>query len=813
MAASNKISQVSKSKDSQKTETARDRDTDGKANWMYSVRVSVQLRLGKGLWSKDSFASQSSRRLMIRLHCGHLSLRLTKPAGCSTAGGSAPSLPSVNALTLAKRNFLMLSAEQRPQADLARSLPFTAAAEGPPEALGSLTFQRPFLHKGTPAARGMLLLLVYSVAVAAAFLVALCFRRLHSKRREAPHEGSQKRLLAGQQHPWGPQGGPQQGDDDDEEAGFLSNTLEACLDMQDEMNLPSLPSQLVPPSESQAVREIMWKLEDEALLFEIEKSVAQQPTQYFPQTPAAEPTYSGPINSYEGGQWLGPQASMWEEGEASSLEALLYPPTPSYQTPYDAAEPFHPGSLPHELPRVSSAASAAAAAPAAASLAWHQHVGGLQEAGGLQGVEGPQLVGGPQGVEGPQEVEGPQGLAAPAGAPTPPSPSSASDLLSLLQQQPEQQQPSSSQEAAASEESGALSVSSAAEEAGSQSRPSKEPKKADGGAKRKSSVQEPPRKKPRVWLIHSYEKPPPKAGRQPIKKKVTAALRTYNEVSASGDVVPSTSGVSAPGQPASREATTSKQTGTDAPQAQPSGPQVGDGVLTVKLHTGETISFAHPPLPTPPNAPPHYRLPRVRPEVIQRHFSISKGLVSGIVGNIWSHLDIIRRLFLKPELSTEDVDVLVVRTQSLVRHMMTRYQSPITNVDPTGAKEKLALRFVCFEAVVITIQLLGPAMHPDEWFPQLVAAIHTDYQDTTPITSPTAFLNIRLRALLVEGLKQLKRGLRPSLELTTEVKKLLFSSDVAPRNIPPRDREIWRQAVDPGAEEEESEEETSSAED
>ncbi|KAL8452870.1 hypothetical protein Emed_001168 [Eimeria media] len=689
-------------------------------------------------------------------------------------------------------------AEQRPQADLARSLPFTAAAEGPPEALRSLTFQKPFLHKGTPAARGVLLLLVYSVAVAAAFLVALCFRRLHSKARGGPLGGSQKRLLAGQQHPWDSSGGPQQEDDDEEEDGFLSNTLEACLDMQDEMNLPLLPSQPVPPSESQAVREIMWKLEDEALLFEIEQAEAQQTIEDFPQTPAAEPAYLGPITSYEDPLWSGPQASMWEEDEANPLEDLLFPPTPSYQTPYDAAEPFQPGFLLHELPNVSSAASAAA------TEAWHQQVGGLQEAGGSQGVEGP------------QEVEGPQGVAAPAGAPTPPSPSPAPQLLSLLQQQPEQPHPSSSQEAAASGESGALSVSSAAEEAGSQPPPSKKRKKAGDKAKRKSSVPEAPGKEPQHSPDHFHEEPPPKMRRRTTKPKtLTSALRTYNAVSAPGDVIPSTSGVSAPGQPSLSQETTGKQTESGAPQAQLSGPDVSDGLLTIRLLTGETISFAHPPVPTPPNAPPHYRLPLVRPEAIQRHFRISKALEGVADRSIWGHLDIIRRLFLKPELSTEDVDELVVRSQFVVRHMMTKYRSQVAHADPSRAKDRLGARFLGFEAVVSAIQLLGPAMHPDEWFPQLVAAIPSDYQNTSSIISPIAFINNRLSELLAEGLGELKRGLRPSLELTTKIKQLLFSPDAAPRNIPPRDREIFRRAIEnPEAEEEESEEEeTSTAED
>ncbi|KAL8440697.1 hypothetical protein Emag_007812 [Eimeria magna] len=710
-------------------------------------------------------------------------------------------------LEIARWNcFLVPRAKQQPRADLAPSLPFTAAVEGPPEALRSLFLKRPSANKGPPAARGVILWLVYSVAAAAAFLLALCFRRLQFKGGAGLLGGSRNRLLAGQEHPWDPFGGPPEGDNRERDDEFLSSTLEECLDMEAEMNVLPLPSQPLPPSESQAISEILRDLRYEVLLFENEQTAPQQTIQGFSQAPAPEPTYPSPTTIYEEAQWPGSQAWMWQEGEEGPLGGFL-PPMPPNESPYAAAAHPQLESLRQEPPSISSAASAEAAALAAAAHPWHQHVGGL---GG---------VGGPEGEGGAQWVAGR------AGVPKQPSPSSATAFESfpLLQQQPQPQQPSSSQEAAAPEESGALSVSSAQEKAGSQSPPSKKLMMAEDKAKRQSSVQEAPPKKPRVWLIHLYDKPPPKRQRQKPRRKQTAALRTYNEVSASADVIPSTSGVSALKQSASSQETTSIEFKSGAPQAQPGGSEVGKGFLTVTLKTGETISFAHPPLPTPPDAPPHYRLPVVRPEVIRRRFRITEALTAGDNSNIWAHLNVVRKLLLQPALNRGDAKELVIRSQSLVRYMLTKYRSPVAPADHSRAKEKMSVRFLGFEALVNAVQLLGPAMHPEQWFPHLVAAVPTDYQNTSPINSLATYMNVHLIEKLAEGLKELKKGRRPSATLTTEIKTLLFDPDIALRNISLKVREIWRRAIEnPEAQEEEegeeeeeelAEEGTSSAED
>ncbi|KAL8452872.1 hypothetical protein Emed_001170 [Eimeria media] len=723
--------------------------------------------------------------------------------------------------------------EGKPRDDVTSPLSFTAAAEGPAETLRSLPFLTPPLHRKPSAARGVFLFLVYSVAAAAAFLLALCFRRLRPK-EGALLGGPQSRFLAGQQHPWGP---PE--DDNEEEDEFLSNTLEACLDMESDLGLPPAPSQPMPISEPQAISNIMWDLRDAAVLFEHEQTKAQQPAQGFLQAPrwqpgAAEPTHPGPMAGYEGDHWLGPEGWMWDlEDLGASMGPDLFP-TPSTQTPPGATGSSHLVSLPETPPIITSpAASAATAATAAApAQTWQQQQGGFQGTGGSPGTGGF------------LESESFPGTFAP---PAPSAGSAAVPELSFLlqQQQPtvtsgllsplQQQQPSGSQGAAASGDSGASSVSLPDDKAGGEAPPTKKRKRdgdktEEGSPARKASGKRP-------HQAHSQSDPSSKAAKAAAANErrrrfraqgLTVALFTYQQASSSGvgevapseEVSPSTSGVSAPGPSGSAQASSSskakrkKRPPPAAPQVQPSSVSISDGFLTIRRSTGETVSFAHPPLPTPATAPAHYRLPLVPREAIRTRFRIEQALVGFIHRQPWIHLNAAWKLLQRPVLNSEQVEELVFRCQHLVRHLLTKHRLSVTHIDPSRAKSSLSMRFLIFEILVNSIQMLGPAMNPQDWFFQLVASVPTDPRPKVKIVSPTAFLNSRVTELLGEGLEELKHGRRPSMELTNEIKHFLFSPDSAPRSFPEWLKAAWRPTFQkPKTEDELGEGDTSSDED
>ncbi|KAL8428118.1 hypothetical protein ACSSS7_007381 [Eimeria intestinalis] len=213
--------------------------------------------------------------------------------------------------------FPVLHAGETPQADPSFSLPSLPEPEGPPGALRGLSLGGASLHRGPPAATGMPRLLVCSVAAAAAFLLALCFRKVRT-RGGGPQGGPQRRFLAGQQHPWGTTQGPPEGEDEEDEEGdkFLSNTLEGCLDLEAEFGFSQVPSQSVPPTETQAIQEIMWTLEDDALLFEVQ----QLATQHAPTQALCRMSYPSTAAHQQDPQHQ--QQQKLRRGSASNFQAL-----------------------------------------------------------------------------------------------------------------------------------------------------------------------------------------------------------------------------------------------------------------------------------------------------------------------------------------------------------------------------------------------------------------------------------------------------------------------------------------------------------
>ncbi|KAL8269903.1 hypothetical protein Esti_006188 [Eimeria stiedai] len=446
----------------------------------------------------------------------------------------------------------------------------------------------------------------------------------------------------------------------------------------------------------------------------------------------------------------------------------------------------------------SSTSQRAASAGAAGAQGWPQQQGGFQGVGSPQGMVGPHWT--------PARSAGySHGYTA------------APLLISLLQQ------PRASQGAGTSGDCGTSSVPSPEEEGASESAAIGKRKRDKRKAKDGCSVDKgyrPERGKYGSWRRRFYKRAAAFLKAHPMRKaSLTIALLNFSEASASGVGVvpsgegsPSTSGASAapkpsasPQESARSEETTSEKSSSVAPQGQAGGLVIGDGFISFQLLTGEMISLAHPPLPPPADAPAHYTLPLVPPEAIKSQFNISEALVRHTTRSYWEHLGGMKRLFEKPALDSEDVEELVRRAQALVRHMFTKFRSAVAQEDPSRAKDRLGPRFLAFEAVVNCIQLLGPAMKPHLWFPQLLATVPTEYSAYPLATSPAAYWNIRVTMLLARGLRELTRGRRPSLKLTTKIKKLLFSPKTAPRNFTDSIIKDWRLDSDQSPEHEQEE--------
>ncbi|KAL8428115.1 hypothetical protein ACSSS7_007378 [Eimeria intestinalis] len=820
----------------------------------------------------------------------------------------------------------VLHGEQKPQADPTSDLFSKGEAEGPAGALRGFSLQRP--ARGRPAVKAVSLLLVYSVAAAAAFLLALCFRRLRPKRGGDPLGGPQKRFLAERQHPRGPPRGPNMKDDSDaEDDAFLSYTLESCLDMEAAVGAPPVPLQPLPPSEEEVIDDIMWDLKKEAMLFQLDQMEAQEAAEGSPQTlglhpPTTEQTYPSRVAVHERDP-RSPSGSLTmigDDGKGAPAGPLRHPHTPLDEGPEDAfdpswllsllqmprglhnpaaaaaaagaaadadqrlkqqgrrsrggvglskvsAPPAHsasPGvtpeltSLPQQQSTTSKASTTAAAATAAQG--WPQHHGDPQEVGGplrapahpvasagdLQGLAAAlamsillqqqpstsqeaaasaatptaaangwqQQHGGPQGGGGPQRV------GASVGAPAPPAEglhgsAAPLTLVSSLPQQP----PSSSPGAVAAGDSGALSTSSHQEEGDSEPVSSKKRKRDHEEAKESIRVYEASSKKPEGELPLEMAAAYRGTSSEEEGQKVTTALLNTDKATSSSVEVgrafvvvsPWTLGTGAAFVTLASGTTRNEESPSASGQAQASGPGIWRGPMSIVLYSGEIITFPHPPLPTPVDAPAHYRLPFVPPGAIRTQFRTEEAFSGPTTSSAFLHLRVIRNLLLRPVLNSSEVEALVLRCQALVRQMMNKCLTGLDNEDPFKIKERLGLRFLMFEAVVNCIQLLGPAMRPEAWFPHLVAIVPTEFEALPGSYTLKAVANLQRAQLLVQGLRELTRGRRPSLRLTTQIKTMLFSPGSAPRNIPKSIRkEWWPQPQEPmDAEKEESEETTS----
>ncbi|KAL8446167.1 hypothetical protein Emag_004797 [Eimeria magna] len=369
-----------------------------------------------------------------------------------------------------------------------------------------------------------------------------------------------------------------------------------------------------------------------------------------------------------------------------------------------------------------------------------------------------------QRTEAWQETGSPQG-APPAPVPTPPMPpqgalhntSDAPELLSLLQQR----RRSKSSEAAA-----------AAEEEEAASPPPKKPRRNKGGATSYDTL---------YALFNSTLQ---QAGQQEQDSSSGSGGDSPGEKS------PSLSA----GSPQASTTRQSPEVSADTGESlmQPSSLEVVDGSISVVLETGEKITFPHPPIPTPPDTPLHYRLPLVQPGAVKTQLLIHAAFPIYSAGRIWSLLDEIRVRLRKPVLTTADVTHLMAVCQHVLKYLLTKQTAVLKSVVGSRAVERLSMRYLCLEALVNCIQLIGPAMKPEEWFPQLVSKIHADFVPTWLRGTPETNFNNHLATILTRALTELKAGRRPSLELTEEIKRMLFPKKSAPALFRPRHWDSWR---------------------
>ncbi|KAL8454203.1 hypothetical protein Emed_000461 [Eimeria media] len=216
--------------------------------------------------------------------------------------------------------------------------------------------------------------------------------------------------------------------------------------------------------------------------------------------------------------------------------------------------------------------------------------------------------------------------------------------------------------------------------------------------------------------------------------------------------------------------------------------------VVFKLKSGVVVRIPHPPEPTPPNTHPFYKIPVVPRSAIDCEFSVERAFFSRDCTTIVGRLLRFQKLLMRSELRKKEVRLLVQLTEEIVRYLFTRHRRPLLADVPSHASQRLGVRLLCFDSVVVSIQLLGHALNPQEWFPRLVDAVPVEYRRPFALEKPKTKRQALLAFQMSRALRQLTRGRRPPMDLLVRLKQDLFNPATAPIMFLKTEWDPWRYA-------------------
>lgn len=199
---------------------------------------------------------------------------------------------------------------------------------------------------------------------------------------------------------------------------------------------------------------------------------------------------------------------------------------------------------------------------------------------------------------------------------------------------------------------------------------------------------------------------------------------------------------------------------------------------------------------TPPDTHLFYRLPVVQPGAITGRFSPARALFpcNRMASLGFAQLATARFLLSKPEITTEEAEVLVTDSEMLVGRIMQELETPVAPRKVSRAVEKLGRLFLYLDAVVSIIDVVGAPMDPDAWWPEVASRI---FPETVYNTGPFArHLPIQPSALatrLSSALQILKTRARLSCEETVQLKRELLCNPHGVRDFKHKKWNSWRE--------------------
>ncbi|KAL8446343.1 hypothetical protein Emed_005080 [Eimeria media] len=205
-------------------------------------------------------------------------------------------------------------------------------------------------------------------------------------------------------------------------------------------------------------------------------------------------------------------------------------------------------------------------------------------------------------------------------------------------------------------------------------------------------------------------------------------------------------------------------------------------------------------VPVPSRTPggsvhPFYRIPHVDPaDQAVRRFSPQKALsASAAFAKTAWRLPMLRRLLAKPSLTDTELNHLAELVARLLAHVRFYETTSTQNISPFRSIRILGRRFILLDAALAALQVLGEPVG-GEWWQTIVNAMpdHTSHATRPGGSGALITFNENLVNLLDEGLRELKRGTRLSMEKTIQIKRLLFCSPFSPSYFKGPSWEEWR---------------------
>ncbi|CDJ51474.1 hypothetical protein EBH_0000760 [Eimeria brunetti] len=175
-------------------------------------------------------------------------------------------------------------------------------------------------------------------------------------------------------------------------------------------------------------------------------------------------------------------------------------------------------------------------------------------------------------------------------------------------------------------------------------------------------------------------------------------------------------------------------------------------------------------------AHPFVRLPTVSPQDVRSCFRPEYALTLKL--NILSPMDSfmeMRRLFAKPSLTAEEVDMLMFEAESLANYAKDKLTRQFQRRKSSYIFRKLSTLFMVFDNLVCTIHILGDKMLASSWWGEFASKFETDFIFPNAGFSTKTRMLSRLVNRLSAALSIYKKGNRPPLAEVIALKRRVLT--------------------------------------